>query len=84
MNITKELVMVTGTNNEQEEAVEELEAEYAGEPIEVGFNASYLQDILQVIPGDNIRIDLQGADVSCLVSTPNNEDLTFVVMPMRI
>ena len=84
MNITKELVMVTGSNHEQEEAVEELEAEYSGEPIEVGFNASYLQDILQVIPGDNIRIDLQGADVSCLVSTPNNEDLTYVVMPMRI
>ena len=76
--------MVTGSNHEQEEAVEELEAEYSGEPIEVGFNASYLQDILQVIPGDNIRIDLQGADVSCLVSTPNNEDLTYVVMPMRI
>lgn len=84
MNISRELVMVTGTNHEQEEAVEELEAEYTGDSLEVGFNASYLQDILQVIPGDSVRIDLQGSDVSCLVSAPNNEDLTYVVMPMRI
>ena len=84
MNITEELVMVTGRNHEQEEAVEELEAEYNGQSIEVGFNASYLQDILQAISGDSVRIDLQGADTSCLVSVPNNEDLTYVVMPMRI
>ncbi|MEC8147204.1 MAG: DNA polymerase III subunit beta [Pseudomonadota bacterium] len=84
MNITEELVMVTGSNHEQEEAVEELEAEYSGQSMEVGFNASYLQDILQAISSDSVRIDLQGADASCLVSVPNNEDLTYVVMPMRI
>lgn len=84
MNITKELVLVKGSNHEQEEAVEELEADYNGEPIEVGFNASYLQDIIQAIPGDGVRIDVQGPDVSCLISALDNEDLTYVVMPMRI
>ena len=84
MNITEgELVMVTGSNHEQEEAVEELRLNIAANQWK-SVSTSYLQDILQAISSDSVRIDLQGADASCLVSVQIIEDLTYVVMPMRI
>ena len=84
MAFTKGLLTLSGNNHEQEEAVEEIEVEYNGQEMEVGFNVSYLLDILSVIPDPQVRIDINSPDSSCLITNPDKPEIQYVVMPMRI
>ncbi|MBT8081650.1 MAG: DNA polymerase III subunit beta [Gammaproteobacteria bacterium] len=77
-------VMLQAHNPEQEEAEEELEVEYSGEDIEIGFNVNYLLDALGAVEGDVVTLSVQDSNSSCLIREPGNEDCTFVVMPMRL
>ncbi len=77
-------VVLQAHNPEQEEAEEELEVEYSGEDIEIGFNVNYLLDALGAVDGDDISLSVQDSNSSCLIRQPGNEDSTFVVMPMRL
>ncbi|MDH5620879.1 MAG: DNA polymerase III subunit beta [Gammaproteobacteria bacterium] len=77
-------VVLQAHNPEQEEAEEELNVEYAGEDIEIGFNVNYLLDALGAIEGDSVTVSVQDSNSSCLIRQPGNEDSTFVVMPMRL
>jgi len=77
-------VVLQAHNPEQEEAEEELNVEYAGEDIEIGFNVNYLLDALGAVEGDSVTVSVQDSNSSCLIRQPGNEDSTFVVMPMRL
>ena len=72
------------TNSEQEEAEEQLEVPYHGETLDIGFNITYLLDVLQNIGSDNVRLAFGDANSSALVTMPGRDDYTYVVMPMRI
>ncbi len=71
-------------NPEQEEAEEELEVEYAGEDIEIGFNVNYLLDALGAVDGDEVTLSVVDGNSSCLIRQPGRDDSKFVVMPMRL
>src|SRR6516164_7470896 len=71
-------------NPEQEEAEEEVEVAYAGEPLEVGFNVNYLLDALQAVDGVEVEIGLTDSNSSCLVGSPGGGASKYVVMPMRL
>ena len=71
-------------NSEQEEATEELEVNYSGEDIDVGFNVSYLQDVLNNTQTEEIVWSFNDANSSALVTIPGNDQFKYVVMPMRI
>ncbi|HJV80356.1 DNA polymerase III subunit beta [Noviherbaspirillum sp.] len=75
---------ISSTNADQEEAVEELEIDYGGDSIDIGFNVTYLLDVLNNLKGDNINIALGDANSSALITVPENADFKYVVMPMRI
>ena len=77
-------VVLQAHNPEQEEAEEELNVEYTGEDIEIGFNVNYLLDALGAVEGDAVTVSVQDSNSSCLIRQPGNEDCTFVVMPMRL
>ena len=77
-------VVLQAHNPEQEEAEEELEVEYSGEDIEIGFNVNYLLDALGAVDGDEVTLSVQDSNSSCLIREPGNSDNTFVVMPMRL
>ncbi len=77
-------VILQAHNPEQEEAEEELEVDYSGEDIEIGFNVNYLLDALGAVEGDVVTLSVQDSNSSCLIRQPGNEDSTFVVMPMRL
>lgn len=77
-------VMLQAHNPEQEEAEEELEVEYSGEDIEIGFNVNYLLDALGAVDGDDVTLSVQDSNSSCLIRQPGRDDATFVVMPMRL
>jgi DNA polymerase-3 subunit beta len=72
------------TNSEQEEAEEELEIDYKGEALDVGFNITYLLDVLQNMAMDRVEVAFGDANSSALVTVPERDDYKYVVMPMRI
>ena len=72
------------TNSEQEEAQEDIEILYNKEAIDIGFNVTYLIDVLNNIQFDQLSFTFKDSNSSCLVTIPNNEDYKYVVMPMRI
>lgn len=71
-------------NPEHEEAEEELEVEYKGEPLNIGFNVGYLLDVLGVLDQDRVRIGLIDATSSCVIKPEEEDGSFYVVMPMRI
>ena len=77
------MVEVRANNAEQDEAVEMIQAKYQGEPMELSFNAAYLQDVLSVIQGD-LQMHMSQSNASVLVNQLNDEFHQYVIMPMRI
>ena len=77
-------VVMQAHNPEQEEAEEELEVQYSGEDIEIGFNVNYLLDALGAVNGDEVTLSVLDGNSSCLIRQPGRDDCKFVVMPMRL
>ncbi len=75
---------IQSNNPEQEEAQEEVPAIFNGEPMEIGFNASYMLDALAAIDEPTVHIHVQDANSSALVLGEKNRDARYVVMPMRL
>jgi len=72
------------SNTEQEEAQEELDVDYTGETLDIGFNVGYLMDVLNNIHDEDIQCDLGDSASSALFTVPGNDEFKYVVMPMRI
>ena len=75
---------IISSNAEQEEAQEELEIDYTGEALDVGFNVTYLLDVLNNVSNEGVELHLADANSSALFILPGNETFKYVVMPMRI
>ena len=84
LNLEPGLLRVASNNAEQEEAVDELDIDYGGDNIEIGFNVSYLIDALTNMSQDMVKVDLSDNNSSALLTIPDNEHFKYVVMPMRI
>ena len=77
-------LQLSANNPEQEEAEEIVSVDYEGDSLEVGFNVSYLQDVLSVIDNSRVRITLHDANSSAVIEDPDLEDAVYVVMPMKL
>lgn len=84
---------ITSTNADQEEAQEEIEVDYAGEALDIGFNVTYLLDVLANLKNEQVKFALGDALGSALITMPDSEKpapegssrgFKYVVMPMRI
>jgi len=75
---------ISCTNNEQEEAQEELEITYGGDALDIGFNITYILDVLNNVHSDAVECAFGDANSSMLVTVPDNSEFRYVVMPMRI
>jgi DNA polymerase III subunit beta len=82
--LTNGSLKILSTNAEQEEAQEEIEVPYQGESLDIGFNVTYLLDVLNNVATDVIECRLADASSSALFMLPGNERFKYVVMPMRI
>jgi DNA polymerase-3 subunit beta len=82
--LTPGLLKIQTTNAEQEEAVEELDVDYTGEPLDIGFNVGYLLDVLGNLKNETLRAEFGDANSSALISVPGDDSFKYVVMPMRI
>ncbi|MCB4362768.1 DNA polymerase III subunit beta [Hydrogenophaga taeniospiralis] len=84
LNIEPGVLRVASSNAEQEEAVDELDIDYGGDTIEIGFNVTYLIDALQNMSQEMVRIELSDGNSSALITNPDDNAFKYVVMPMRI
>ena len=75
---------IISSNAEQEEAQEEIEVDYNDDALDVGFNVTYLLDVLNNVNNETIELHLADANSSALFVLPGNETFKYVVMPMRI
>jgi DNA polymerase-3 subunit beta len=75
---------IISSNAEQEEAQDELEVDYAEEPLDIGFNVNYLLDVLNNVTNDQVELRLNDSNSSALITLPGNANFKYVVMPMRI
>ena len=82
--ITAGSMRINSTNADQEEAIEEIEIDYNGDNVDIGFNVTYLLEVLNNLKCDQINIALGDSTSSALITIPEQDDFKYVVMPMRI
>jgi DNA polymerase-3 subunit beta len=84
LNLDPGTLRVAANNAEQEEAVDELDIDYDGDSIEIGFNVTYLIDALGNMNQDMVKLELSDGNSSALLTVPDDTQFKYVVMPMRI
>ena len=84
MVLGKDALRLISSNSEQEEAEEEMEIAYGGDPLDIGFNVTYMIDVLTNVANDSVTFAFNDANSSCLVTVPGDDNYKYVVMPMRI
>ena len=82
--LKKDMLKAFAHNPEQEEAEEEIEIKYDGEDIEIGFNVTYLLDALSAIKTEQVILNIEDPNSSCLVLPDYETECKYVVMPMRL
>ena len=78
------VLRIVSTNAEQEEAMDELEIHYQGDKLDIGFNVTYLLDVLNNLSSETVDWRFNDGNSSALITLPGNEKFKYVVMPMRI
>jgi DNA polymerase-3 subunit beta len=82
--LTEKNLSIISSNSEHEEAQVEIETEYHGDAIDIGFNVNYLMDGLNNISSEAVTFSFGDPNSSILITTPENKEFRYVVMPMRI
>lgn len=82
--ITENQLRITANNPEQEEAEEILDVSYQGSDLEIGFNVSYVLDVLNALKCDNVRLRLTDSVSSVQIEDVETQNAAYVVMPMRL
>ena len=75
---------ILANNPEQEEAEEVVSVNYQGDSLEIGFNVSYLIDVLSTLKSTNAQMTLSDPNSSALLEAEEGSDALYVVMPMRL
>ncbi|MDW6002398.1 DNA polymerase III subunit beta [Vibrio mangrovi] len=84
LNVDGNEMRITANNPEQEEAEEVLDVNFDGDSIEIGFNVSYVLDVLNTLKCDNVRISMSDSNASALIENVEDDSAMYVVMPIRL
>jgi DNA polymerase-3 subunit beta len=84
MALEKDKITLSVTSPENGTAAEEVPGDYDAAPIEIGFNARYLLDILGQIDGDSVEVHLADAAAPTLIREGEKAPALYVLMPMRV
>jgi len=75
---------IQANNPDQEEAEEELQVDYNESEMEIGFNVTYLIDVLNVLNSEKVQVKLKDSNSSAIISDSEDDSSLYVVMPMRL
>ena len=85
LSLNKKDITLSTNNPSLEEGEDSIPCEYSGECFDIGFNLSYLLEVIDVISSDNIEIQLNNADSGCLISSKDEAAMNkYIIMPMRV
>ena len=84
LSLESGILRILANNPDQEEAEDELEVDYEGDALEIGFNVSYLMEALAALPAEVAHVYMTDASSSCLIRAEGRDDCQYVVMPMRL
>jgi DNA polymerase-3 subunit beta len=84
LTLTTGNLAIQANNPDQEEAEEELEVNYSESEVEIGFNVTYIIDVLNVLTSEEVQVKLKDSNSSCIISDSNDPSSLYVVMPMRL
>ncbi|GAA5648163.1 MULTISPECIES: DNA polymerase III subunit beta [Vibrio] len=84
VNLADSEMRITANNPEQEEAEEMLDVTFDGEAIEIGFNVSYVLDVLNTLRCEAVRVSMSDANASALIENRDDDSAMYVVMPIRL
>lgn len=84
LTLDKNNLLIQANNPDQEEAEEEVTVDYDEMQIEIGFNVTYLLDVLSVLDSEDVVVKLKDSNSSCIITSSETELFRYVVMPMRL
>lgn len=84
LNLASGELLVSANNPEQEQAEEAAAVDYQGDSLEIGFNVSYMIDVLNNIKTDTVKIMLADSNSSALIEGYDDASSLYVVMPMKL
>jgi DNA polymerase-3 subunit beta len=84
LNLTNGKMEISSNNPELGDAKEEIEVDYSGNEMKIGFNAKFITDILTSMNDDRVDFELNDQLSPGLVRPHNDATYTCVLMPMRI
>lgn len=84
MITSKNHVILTASSPDLGSALEEMEASYESDALEIGFNFRYLLDILSGIKGEKVKISFADASAPSVIHDISNNNAIYVLMPMRV
>lgn len=82
--LSEDAVKISSTNADQEDAQDEIGIAFPHGTLDIGFNVSYLLDVLNNLKTDQVTVSVGDANSSALITLPGEEAFKYVVMPMRI
>lgn len=83
-NVTPERLMLTCINPDTGTATEEVESNFEGDELEIGFNSKYLLDVANKVEGESIHFRLNDASSPALIEDTKDKQCLYVLMPMRV
>jgi len=84
LHMQPDQLTLISNNQEQEEAIESLEAQTQGDELKIGINASYLLDVLNTVPEGQLRLSMSTTESSILVESLQDAHYQYIIMPMKI
>lgn len=86
LHLTKEQLLISSQNAEEGEARETVGTDFAGEETEIGFNAQYLQDFLNVVGSEKVNFEFKDGNSQAQMRpvADENYEYKYVIMPMRL
>tara|TARA_B100000965_G_scaffold377606_1_gene371794 strand:+ start:1685 stop:2791 length:1107 start_codon:yes stop_codon:yes gene_type:complete len=84
LSLSKNNLILKVNSHDTGNASEELEVNFDGNPMEIGFNSKYLLDIALQIQGKEMQFSLSDSSSPALITDPEQEGIIFVLMPMRV
>jgi DNA polymerase III subunit beta len=82
--LSENLLQITANNPEREEAEEYIDVDYHSAGLEIGFNVSYVLDVLNTLKSEQVKITFSNSDHSALIESVDSDDSLYVLMPMRL
>ena len=85
LSLDEKEIKLSTNNPSQEEGEDSIECAYSGDCFDVGFNLTYLLEVIDVVDKDNLELQLNNSDSGCLItSTKDGFSNKYIIMPMRV